>query len=794
MKLDKSKHPDKTLARRHWVMSHRPAICTERAAIMTECYELYGLSLSPVRLRARALARVLEGMSIYLGPDDLIAGNQASAPRAAPVFPEYSWDWILDELDEFPRRTADRFDVSAEARAVLCELLPRWRNRSLKDRALATLPNEVLQAINNKSFILTSLSCGIGHLAPDYTRVLSVGLEGLYAEAEAKLNELSRTDPSWVRRREFLLAAMEVCQAGIRFGQRFVRLAEAQAAETEDPHRRQELLELAEICRRVPARPAASFSEAVQSFWFVHLIIQIESNGHSVSPGRFDQYMWPYLKADLAAGRIDETRAQNLLNALWIKFNEIMKLRDQSGSVAFGGYPLFQNLIVGGQTVDGTDATNQLSFLCLEATRQTRLPQPSLSVRIHANTPVEFFDAAAALAKEGLGMPAFFNDEAIIPVLLEMGVKLDHARDYAEVGCVEPQAPGRTNGYYPAGFLNLGQVVSLALNNGRDPSSGRAIGRVDAETKAMTTFEKVFSAFTDQVDHFIDMMVTGINCLDTVHMELDPSPFTSLLVDDCLQRGLAYEQGGAIYNYSSPNVVGLANAADSLAAVKKIVFDQGLLELGQLIRVVNNDFRDQEPIRQLLINKAPKYGNDEIEVDQLARRISSYILNKFKVYANPRLGRFEPGLQSISAHALFRGAVGATPDGRRSDVLLADGGISPAQGRDRKGPTAVVKSAARLDQLNASNGALLNVKLSPQAVAGTKGTNILSGLIKTYFQLGGQHIQFNILSSETLRQAQAHPDDYADLIVRVAGFSVHFVAIDRALQEDIIERTEHLYV
>lgn len=782
---------DRTARLRRQLMAHEPSVCHERAVLVTEVYAQLAEVLSPILVRAHALAAVLDRMSIFIGPDEVIVGNHAGRPRAAPVFPEYSWEWVLEELDSLPGRAADRFAVPPETRRALREVLPAWRARSFRDRAVHALPEDVLRAHHSLLFLLTSLGCGVGHLAPDYSRVLNHGLEAMAGEARARLEALDLTDPDALRSRDFCQAAAIVAAAAVRFANRFADLAERLAEGETRAQRRVELIEIARICRNVPAQPATTFHEAVQAFWFVHLIIQIESNGHSISPGRFDQYMAPFFDADMANGNLDRAGALELLDGLWIKFNEIMKLRDKTASIGFGGYPLFQNLIVGGQAVHGQDATNDLSYLCLEATRRTRLPQPSLSVRIHHGTPPEFLRAAADLAREGLGLPAFFNDEAVIPVLQNMGVPLDEARGYAEVGCVEPQVPGRTNGYYPAGFLNLGKLLTLALHNGIDPLTGERLGPADPAFEGFTRYEDVVGALDRQLDFVIRLMVTGDNILDDLHGTLAPNPFVSLLVDDCLARGLAYEQGGAIYNYTGPNTVGLANVADALMAIKRLVFEERRVEMDALLAMLDQDFSGGEGMRLLLLNRAPKFGNDHEEVDEIARALATRILKGFKQYRNLRGGRYEPGLQSISAHALFRDAVAATPDGRTAEMLLADGGISPAQGRDRRGPTAVIRSAARLDHREASNGTLLNIKLSPQSVAGTAGLENLAALIRTYFQLGGQHVQFNVINSDVLRAAQRHPEQYRDLVVRVAGFSVLFTTIDRVLQEDIIERTEH---
>ncbi len=780
-------------ALRRRVMNTPPSICHERAVLVTETYRKWGLRLSPIRLRAKALANVLDNMSIFIDKDELIVGNQASRVRAAPVFPEYSWDWIVEELDSFDKRDADAFQISRETRHTLSETLDWWKGKTLKDRALDALPQAVIDAQQSLVFILTSMSCGTGHLAPDYPKVIHKGLDDIRQEALDRLENLDLSEPDAVQKADFYRAAIEVCEAVCRFANRYAALAETLAASETHPDRAAELTEIARICRKVPSEPAGSFREAVQSFWFIHLIIQIEANGHSISPGRFDQYLYEFYRKDIQEKQLSQRRVLEILGCLWVKFNEIMKLRDRTGSKAFGGYPLFQNLIVGGQTPEGADATNPLSFLCLKITQKLGLPQPSLSVRVHGDAPRDFMQAAGELAKKGFGMPAFFNDDAIIPVLQRMGVPVDEARDYAEVGCVEPQSPGKTNGYYTGGFLNLGKVLNLTLTGGADAHPALSGKALPIHGDGFSSEAEVRSAFETQVDHYARLMVIGDNTLDALHGQLFPNPFVSLLVDDCLTAGLSYEEGGARYNYTSPNVVGLANAADALMALRYAVFTEKRVDMASLLKALAVDFEGHEELRQILLNRVSKYGNDEPEVDQIAREISTYVLKAFKRFQNVRGGAYEPGLQSISAHALFQGAVGATPDGRTSRMLLADGGISPAQGRDRTGPTATIRSAARLDQPEASNGALLNIKLHPGAVQGKKGTDALVSLVETYFTLGGQHIQFNVVGSDILRDAQVHPDHYANLVVRVAGFSVFFTAIDKVLQNDIIERTEHTF-
>jgi formate C-acetyltransferase len=773
---------------RHRLLASRPELCVERARIVTEVYRDTEGDPTIVR-RAKALQAVLQGMTIRIDDGELIVGNQASRLRSAPIFPEFSHDWIEAELDSFAGRTGDPFLVSEEAKTALREILPDWRGRSTKDLALEKLSPRARDAQSRLALLLTSLSSGLGHVAPDYGRVLRLGLEGLVRRAEGERARLSAGDG----RAAFYEAAIVAMRAVMDFAARFADLARRLAAGEADPFRRRELETIADVCDRVPARPARSFHEALQSFWFVHLAIQLESNGHSISPGRFDQYMLRPYRDGMATKTLTREIALELLQCLWIKLNEVNKVRDGVSSLAFGGYPMFQNLVVGGLTAEGEDATNELSYLCMEATAATRLPQPSFSVRIHSNTPEPFLRQACELSKLGTGMPAFFNDEAVVQVMQRMGYGPEEARDYAEVGCVEPQCAGTTNGYYPGGFVSLPKCLELALNGGRDPQSGVALGPAAPAPETFNSIAEVTAAFHTQLGHLVELLAQADNAIELVHAEVAPSPFVSVLVDDCLSRGLAFEAGGARYNFTSPNAVGLANVADSLAAIETLVFREKRISMAELVGATRCDFEGCEDTRRLLLNRAPKYGNDDHRADEFAREVADIFFTEVLKHKNARGGRFQPGLQSISAHALFAGSIGATPDGRKREMLVADGGVSPAQGRDRSGPTAVIRSVARLDHLEARNGALLNLRFDPRSVRGEQGTRNLAALVRSFFDLGGQHVQFSVVGADALRDAQENPENHRGLLVRVAGFSVFFTSIDRTLQDDIIARTAHRF-
>jgi formate C-acetyltransferase len=498
--------------------------------------------------------------------------------------------------------------------------------------------------------------------------------------------------------------------------------------------------------------------------------------------------MFAFYEADIREGRLTREGAGEITENLWLKFNEIIKVRDRTGSRAFGGYPMFQNLIVGGVDEAGRDSVNDLTFLCMEVTRRLKLPQPSLSVRWHRGAPARYMREAVEVVRAGIGMPSFFNDEVIIPLMQSMGYTLEEARNYAEVGCVEPQAAGTTEGYYPSGFLNLAKVLEITLNNGCNPVTGSRIGLKTGESFA--DFEGFYAAFHKQLAHFCRLMANAINYIDEVNAEMVPVPLCSCFVEDCLERGRDIRRGGARYNFSSPNAASLANAADSLMVMKAAVFRDRIVSYEELRLILLRDFEGSEALRQRLINSYPKYGNDAYEVDSFARELADFFVKTFSMIPNVRGGRFQAGLQSISAHALFAGSVGATPDGRKAAFLLADGGCSPAQGRDRLGPTAVMRSVAKIDHGAVPNGTLLNIKLHPSLVCGDEGVENLVSLVEVFFLMKGQHVQFNVVGAQTLKEAQERPEAHRNLVVRVAGFSVFFVTIDRVLQEDIIERTE----
>lgn len=765
-----------------------PAICPERAVLITESYKETEGNPMPIR-RAKALEKILANMSIFIQDDEVIVGNQCSMPRSAPIFPEFSCKWVEAELDRLEKRTADVFHISEDAKAKLRKAFSYWDGKTVNEIASKLMPAESLEAHNDVAFTVGNYFYnGVGHVSADYAKVLNKGLNSVIAQAEKRLAEIDFTDPDQLKQMHFLKSVIISNKAVIAFAERFAELAEKMALGCNDSERKAELNEIARICRKVPANPAETFQEALQSFWFIHLVIQIESNGHSISPMRFDQYMYPFLKAD----NISIEKAQELLDMLWIKFSELNKVRDEDSTMAFAGYPMFMNLIVGGQKRDGSDATNALSYMVLQASANTKLYAPSLSIRIHEGTPNSLYHKAAELSRMGLGYPAYYNDRVIVPALLARGLEREDARDYGIIGCVEPQVGGKTEGWHDAAFFNMAKIIELCLHDGVDQRTGKQLGPKSGTLKDFKSFDDLMESYKKQTAYFVKLMAAADNAVDMSHAQYCPLPFLSSLVDDCISTGKSLQEGGAHYNFTGPQGVGVANAGDSLTAIKKIIFEDKALTIDQLQEALANNFEGQEDLRQLMINRAPKYGNDDDYADEIAKEAALVYCREVNKYTNPRGGKFQPGLYPASANVPLGSVVMATPDGRKAWTPLADG-VSPISGYDSCGPTAAVLSVAKLDHEIASNGTLLNQKFHPSALAGEQGLENLQAVTEAYFQNGGFHVQYNVISRETLLDAQANPEKYKGLVVRVAGYSAFFTALDKSLQNDILARTEQTF-
>ena len=812
-----------------------PEIESARAVLITESYRRTEGEPIIIR-RAKAFAHILENLPIVIRDQELIVGSTTIAPRGCQTYPEFSYEWLEDEFDTVETRSADPFYISEQTKQELKAANAYWKGKTTSELATSYMEPQTLLAMEHNMFTPGNYFYnGVGHVTVKYGEVLEIGFSGIRAKAEAELAKLSLADGDYQKRSRFLEAVMISCDAAVTYARRYAKLALEEAEKCTDPVRKMELLVIAQNCANVPEKGANGFYEACQSFWFVQQLLQIESSGHSISPGRFDQYMYPYYKKDLDSGKITRAQAQELMDCIWVKLNDLNKCRDAASAEGFAGYSLFQNLIAGGQNVEGIDVTNDLSFMSIQASMHVFLPQPSLSVRVWNGTPHEFLIKAAELTRTGIGLPAYYNDEVIIPSLVSRGLTLEDARDYNIIGCVEPQKAGKTEGWHDAAFFNMCRPLELVFSNGKD--KGAQVGPETGDVEKMETFEEFFHAYEIQRDYAIKLLVNADNAIDMAHAERCPLPFLSSMVDDCMKRGKSVQEGGAVYNFTGPQGFGVANMADSLYAVKQLVFDEKkvtMKELKQALMLNYGKGLAQEDLAALasdtvsvmrssgetvgeaeiaavlktihalseseevkvngerilkLIEEVPKFGNDIPEVDAFARKVAYTYTKPLLNYRNPRGGMFQAGLYPVSANVPLGAQTGATPDGRLAHTPVADGG-SPSAGKDVNGPTAAANSVARLDHYIASNGTLFNQKFHPSALSGRRGLENFAGLIRSYFDQKGSHMQFNVVSRETLLDAQKHPEQYKHLVVRVAGYSALFTTLSKSLQDDIIRRTE----
>lgn len=783
---------------REKVLDKKPYICAERALLATESYRLYQ-NQPPVMKRALMLKNILEKMSIYIEDETLIVGNQAASNKDAPIFPEYTLEFVIDELDKFEKRDGDVFYITEETKAALRSIAPFWENNNLRAKGEALLPEEVNVFMETGFFGMEGkLNSGDAHLAVYYEQLLKIGLVGYEKRVRQLKAELDLCVPENIDKYVFYKAVLIVIEAVKTYADRFSLLAQ-EMAENAQSHRKDELLEISNICSKVPYEPASSFKEAIQSVWFIQLILQIESNGHSLSYGRFDQYMYPYLKADLEKGVITDEEAVELLTNLWIKTLTINKVRSQAHTFSSAGSPMYQNVTIGGQTPDKKDAVNKLSFLVLKSVAQTRLPQPNLTVRYYNGLNKEFLDECIEVMKLGTGMPAFNNDEIIIPSFIDLGVKEEDAYNYSAIGCVETAVPGKW-GYRCTGmsYQNFPRILLAVMNDGVDVTSGKRFVKGYGYFRDMKSFEELQDAWDKSIREITRLSVIVENAVDLASERDVPDILCSTLTQDCIGRGKTIKEGGAVYDFISGLQIGIANMADSLAAIKKLVFEEKKITPQQLWDALQDDFMSEEnqKIQSMLINEAPKYGNDDDYVDQLVVEAYDSYINEIKKYPSTRYQRGPvggiryAGTSSISANVGQGYGTMATPDGRKAHTPLAEG-CSPAHAMDKNGPTAVFKTVSKLPTHEITGGVLLNQKVTPQMLATEENKEKLEMIIKTFFnRLHGYHVQYNVVSRETLIDAQKNPEKHRDLIVRVAGYSAFFNVLSRATQDDIIERTE----
>lgn len=753
-------------------------VCIERARLITESYkETEG---EPVIIRrAKALRKILSNLSLNIWTDELIVGSITSRELGAGIYPETIGGWLDGELDQLDKRVPNPFLVKSEdVKKLRKEVFPYWSDKNILNITLVTWPKDLTDIhFTGQAFVIPELA-GFGHIVLNYDKVLKKGLDGIIKEAD---KYLAKSDPN---KRDFYEAAKIACQAVIDFANRYAEKAETLLLSEKEEGRRKELKNIAKICRRVPAKPAESFQEALQAIYFTQIAAQIEDYEASISVGRIDRLLYPFYKSDIEKRKISKEDAQTLLECFFLKLSSVIPLWNSLTTQYFGGLPVYTNVMVGGLDDKGNDVTNEVSYIALEARKKSHI-QPNFGVRIHENTPPEFLEKVSETVVGGETNLYFINDGITIPALIKRGIPREDALNYAVNGCVEVGIPGKSFTSGDAGLFNLAFALELALNRGI--KNDQRIGVETKDPREFETMEDLMESFREQVNFLASKFIEGINLMDRILAEQRPNPFISSLTEDCLKSGNDVTQGGAVYNSSGIQIVGVATVADSLAAIDKLVFKEKRISMETLLDALANDFKGQESLRQLL-RKAPKYGNDD-EADEYARWCVEMWCDVIKDYKNYRGGEFWTGIYSATTHVPFGMLTGTLPNGRKAGEPLSVG-ISPSQGAANSGPTAVLKSASKIDYKLSPNGVALNLEFSPGYFRGKDGIKNFSALLKSFFSLGGMHVQFNFVGKETLLAAKKNPEKYKDLLVRVAGFSAAFVDLDPRVQDEIISRTE----
>ncbi|HUU36853.1 MAG TPA: trans-4-hydroxy-L-proline dehydratase [Candidatus Desulfaltia sp.] len=769
----------------------KPRITAERAQLITEFYREHASpTISPAMKRALAFKHLLKHKTVCINEGELIVGERGPAPKSTPTYPEITTH-SLQDLDILNSRPKIPFRVDPETRRIYEEeIIPFWRGRTIREKIFAAMDAAWMDAYEAGIFTEFMEQRAPGHTVLD-DKIYKKGLEDFKEDIGRTIAGLDfGADPEAFAKREELEAMAVAADGLILFAERHGEKARELAATETDPQRKRELERIAEVCFRVPRYAPRDFYEALQSYWFVHLGVITELNTwDSFNPGRLDLHLYPFYKKGLEEGTLTEESARELLQAFWIKFNnqpappKVGVTAEESGT-----YTDFCLINLGGVKKDGRDAVNELSFLILDVVEEMRLLQPSSMVQISKKTPDSFLRRALHIVKTGFGQPSIFNTDAIIQEMIRQGKSLEDARLGGASGCVEAGIFGKEN-YNLTGYFNLTKVLEVTLNNGLDPRTGKTIGLETGDPRALASYEDLLAAFRRQVRHFIDIKIRGNSIIERIYAEYMPAPFLSLLIDDCIARGRDYHDGGARYNTSYIQGVGIGTTTDALTAIKDNVFDRKAVTMAQLLDAVKSDFSGKETLRQRLLNKTPKYGNDDDYADEVMISIFELYYDAVNGRPNTRGGTYRINLLPTTVHVYFGKVTGATPDGRKAHEPLSEG-VSPVQGSDRHGPTAVIKSVSKMDHLR-TGGTLLNQKFTPQLLSTEEGIGKLAHLVRSYFKLDGHHIQFNVVTAETLREAQKHPEKYRDLIVRVAGYSDYFVDIGRDLQDEIIRRTEH---
>jgi pyruvate formate-lyase/glycerol dehydratase family glycyl radical enzyme len=767
----------------------KPVLSTERAELITEFYKSDHGRYSVAVLRALAFGYLCEKKTIYIGKDELIVGERGPFPKAVPTYPELTCHSMQD-LKILNSRKKTQYAVSSEALKVYeGNVIPYWRGRSMRDRVFTQMSEDWMACYEAGMFTEFMEQRAPGHTSLD-GKIYQKGFLDFKKEIDESLDNLDfLNDPHATQKQEQLKAMGIACDGAIVFAERHADLALQMASDEKNAERRRELERIAEVCRWVPAHAPRNLHEALQMYWFVHLGTITELNGwDAMNPGHLDQHLYPFYTKDIETGRLTKEQAKELLECFWIKFNnhpappKVGVTAEESGT-----YNDFTNINIGGIDSMGFDAVNELSYLLLEIMDEMHLLQPGSNIQLSRKNSDRFLKAACRVIRKGYGYPSVFNADIVVEELVRTGKIIEDAREGGTSGCVETGCFGK-EAYILTGYFNIPKVLEITLNNGVDPVSGKRIGLETGKSESFETFDELFDAFRKQMHHFIEIKMRGNQFIERMYAAYAPAPFLSVFIDDCIAKGKDYNDGGPRYNTNYIQGVGIGTITDCLSAIKKHVYDDGDLTMKELLDALKNNFDGQEALRLFLANKTPRYGNDDDYADCIMQRVFTAFFEEVDGRPNTKGGRYHIDMLPTTCHIYFGSVMGATPDGRKAGRPLSEG-ISPVQGADRKGPTAVIKSASKMDHAKTC-GTLLNQKFLPKVLAGESGIENLSDLIRTYFKLDAHHMQFNVIDSETLRRAQRQPDEYRNLLVRVAGYSDYFCDVGRELQDEIISRTE----
>lgn len=772
-----------------------PQITAERLVLATEAYKQFAGDAVPI-FRAKVVNHIMENMTTLIMDDELIVGTETNAYKGANLHPEFqSSSWYVSDIDEFASREKDPYYITPEDRETILETLKYWEGKSMEDLSETAMPAKIRE-LEKDDIICVGLENGVsGETTCNHEKILTVGLRGYIEECQRNIDNLIPQTMEEQAKVDFWKACIIQSEGLITYAHRMADEAERQAAICTDEKRKQELLTIAANCRVVPENPPQTFHQALQAIWFVHVYFYIEVCTTACGFGRFDQYMWPFYKKDVIDEKnITREEALELLECFYLKTCEVYEVRDNWYATAFAGYPMWQTLVVGGQTRNGEDATNDLSYLCLEAADALQVKQPVMAVRVWEKTPEKLIKFGCKMIQEGQANPGFFSDEAAIKICLEKGrgSTIEEARDWTIVGCTQP-APGggKADGSPDAGYVNMGKMIEFVLHNGVDPATGKLMGLETGDPREFKNIEEFKDALKKQIIHHYSLIRTGYNLMQSIHMNRYPVIFASMVTKGCVESGRSVQHGGAEYSTCGLFVTGAANLADSIAAVEKCVFEDKDLTMDELIRACDTNFEGEERLRQLLLNKPEKYGNNSAHVDAIYKEMMHYIADTVQQWRDARGGYYAFGIDSQTMNIPHGEVTGALPDGRLAGEPFCDAS-SPMMGRDVNGPTATVKSVAGMTPADLHEGALYNLRFDPKGVQGEAGQEIIEGVVRTYFQDGGQHIQINVVDNETLRKAQQKPEDYKGLMVRVAGYMAYFTELDKSAQDVIIDRTPHL--